>query len=103
MAADTTEKASHRLNTGSSRDNNSDLALFEALKPYLGHCLTLNHDLNNPLAVVMGQLEMIAEFHPELPDDMKHRLGELSTAAETMRRVIMEAAKEARRAMGEKG
>ena len=63
----------------------------------------LCHDLNNPLAVVMGQLEMIAEFHPELPDDMKHRLGELSTAAETMRRVIMEAAKEARRAMGEKG
>jgi len=32
----------------------NELALFERIKPYLGRCLTLNHNLNNPLAGIIG-------------------------------------------------
>ena len=89
MAADTTEKASHRLNTGSSRDNNSDLALFEALKPYLGHCLTLNHDLNNPLAGILGYAEFL-KVDGDLSEEQMNNVDQIITCAERIK-VLVEA------------
>jgi signal transduction histidine kinase len=60
----------------------------------------LCHDLNNPLAVIMGQMEIIEERFKDLPDDVKRRHAEMLKAAQTMREVIREAGAEARRAMG---
>ncbi len=56
----------------------------------------LCHDLNNPLAVAMGQLEIIAERYSDLPDDLKRRLKEVERAAESIKKLIREAGAEAR-------
>jgi signal transduction histidine kinase len=61
----------------------------------------LCHDLNNPLAVIMGQLEIITERHPDLAADLAERLAEIGKSGEVMRRLILDAGQEARRAMGE--
>jgi signal transduction histidine kinase len=60
----------------------------------------LCHDLNNPLAVIMGQLEIISERYKDLGDDLAHRHAEIGKAGEAMREMIREAGGEARRAMG---
>ena len=60
----------------------------------------LCHDLNNPLAVIMGQLEIMNERFGDLPEDVKRRQAEILKAAQSMRELIKEASSEARRAMG---
>jgi len=59
----------------------------------------LCHDLNNPLAVIMGQLEIISERHKDLGDDLKHRHDEIGKAGDAMRELIRDAGIEARKAM----
>jgi signal transduction histidine kinase len=63
----------------------------------------LCHDLNNPLAVIVGQLDIIREKFPDLPTDAFKRLDEVSAGAERMRVLIRDAGAEARRAMDEEG
>ena len=63
----------------------------------------LCHDLNNPLAVVAGQVEIIAGRYGDLPEDLKSRLAEIRKAVEAMRRLIREAGVAAREAMGAGG
>jgi CheY-like chemotaxis protein len=58
----------------------------------------LCHDLNNPLAVVMGQAEMIADRHADLPADVARRLTEIRKAAEEMKALIRQAGVEAKEA-----
>lgn len=60
----------------------------------------LCHDLNNPLAVVMGQLDIIRERHKDLDEDLTHRMDEMKKASVAMRELIREAGFSARRAMG---
>jgi DNA-binding NtrC family response regulator len=60
----------------------------------------LCHDLNNPLAVIMGQLELISDRHLNLDQDLVRRHGEINTAAEAMQQIIREASKEARKVTG---
>jgi signal transduction histidine kinase len=65
-----------------------DLDLFEALKPYLGHCLTLNHDLNNPLAGIMGYIEFLMEESNELSAEHQEFVDQINRCAERMRQVL---------------
>jgi CheY-like chemotaxis protein len=62
----------------------------------------LCHDLNNPLAVILGQLEVIAQRHPDLPAEAIRRLLEIKDSAESMQRKIADAGAGAR-ALGEGG
>ena len=71
-----------------SEQQRKDLALFERLKPYLGHCLTLNHDLNNPLAGIIGYAEFLQEEADQLSDEHKEFVGQITMCAERMRRVL---------------
>lgn len=61
----------------------------------------LCHALNNHLAVMMGQLELIAGRHPDLPPDLLRRLGEIRGSAEGMRGLIRQAAPRAPRKVRE--
>ena len=65
-----------------------DLNLFEALKPYLGQCLTLNHDLNNPLTGIMGFTEFLLEESDQLSEEYKEIIGQINRCAERMHQVL---------------
>lgn len=69
-------------------DPTQDLALFEALKPYIGHCLSLNHDINNPLAGIVGYCEFLQLESDNLNDDQKHQLDMIAKCAERIRKLV---------------
>ncbi len=71
-----------------TEEQKKELDLFERLKPYLGHCLTLNHDLNNPLAGIIGYAEFLHEEADQLSDEHKEFVDQIMTCAERMRRVL---------------
>jgi signal transduction histidine kinase len=87
MALDATKKAPDLDSADISEELRTDIALFRALKPYLGHCLTLNHDLNNPLAGILGYAEFLLS-DDNLTTDQKHSLGQIVTCAERMKIMI---------------
>ena len=71
-----------------TKEQKEKLDLVEQLKPYLGHCLTLNHDLNNPLAGIIGYTEFLQEESDQLSDEHKEFVDQIMTCAERMRRVL---------------
>lgn len=81
----TVRNAEGRLLTERER---KDLELFEALKPYLGQCLTLNHDLNNPLAGIMGYVEFLVEESDQLSDEHREFVAQINQCAERIRKVL---------------
>jgi len=87
MAQDSTKPTCIDQATNLERGFQDDLALFRALKPYIGHCLTLNHDLNNPLAGIMGYAEFL-QNDKNLTEDQKHSLSQITACAERMKNLI---------------
>ena len=49
-------------------DPTGDYELWLRLKPYIGHCLTMNHDVNNSLTAVLGFAELMLEDDPPLTE-----------------------------------
>ncbi|MFQ5453736.1 MAG: histidine kinase dimerization/phospho-acceptor domain-containing protein, partial [Candidatus Zixiibacteriota bacterium] len=39
----------------------NELEVYQAIKPYIAHCLTMNHEINNPLAGIIGYSEFLLE------------------------------------------
>ena len=66
----------------------TDLDLFEVLKPYLGQCLSLNHDLNNPLAGIVGYLEFLLEEADQLSDEHREFVEQINLCTERMCQVL---------------
>jgi len=69
-------------------DLTTDLALFQALKPYIGHCLTMNHDINNPLAGIIGYCEFLQMEPENLSKDQIHQLEMIAKCAERIRKLV---------------
>jgi signal transduction histidine kinase len=65
-----------------------DLALFQVLKPYIGHCLTLNHDINNPLAGILGYAEFMLSEPETLNQDQQHQLAKILQCAERIKKLV---------------
>lgn len=59
-----------------------DLDIHEDLKPFVLKCLTLNHELNNPLAGIIGYCEFLIEEAGNLTDDQIQYLQRIETCAE---------------------
>lgn len=57
-----------------------ELRCYLALKPYLAHCIAMNHDLNNPLAGIIGYCELIME-EPDTPEELRIQLGQILSCA----------------------
>jgi signal transduction histidine kinase len=87
MALETTQKAPDLESANISEDLKKEIALFRALRPFLGQCLTLNHDLNNPLAGILGYAEFL-QADKNLTDDQRKSLDQIVTCAERMRKLI---------------
>lgn len=65
-----------------------ELEIYRAIKPYIGHCLTLNHDLNNPLAGIIGYCEFLIEEADNLSEEQKGYLNQISKCAVRMQKLI---------------
>ncbi len=100
MALDTTAQTHDLDSADISEGLRDEIALFRALKPFLGHCLTLNHDLNNPLAGILGYAEFL-QSDSNLTKDQRHSLDQIITCAERMR-VLIEALCEEKIGLSEK-
>ncbi len=87
MALETTRKASDLDSPEISDELREEIALFRTLKPYLGHCLTLNHDLNNPLAGILGYAEFL-QADDNLTADQRNSLNQIVKCAERMKGLI---------------
>ncbi|KAA3631984.1 MAG: hypothetical protein DWP97_11970 [Calditrichaeota bacterium] len=64
-----------------------EFEIYQKLKPYIGHCLTLNHDLNNPLAGILGYSEFLLE-DDELNEEQKKFISQIMKSAERMQKLI---------------
>lgn len=63
----------------------AELAVYRVLRPYIGHCLTLNHDLNNPLAGILGYAEFIVADSEHLDEETRANIAQIVTCAERIR------------------
>lgn len=68
-------------------DLKEELALFRALKPYIGRCLTLTHDVNNPLAGIIGYSEFLLQEADQLDETQKGYLNQILRCAELIKKL----------------
>lgn len=57
-----------------------ELRCYLALKPYIAHCIAMNHDLNNPLAGIIGYSELMIE-DSATPPEIREQLKQILTCA----------------------
>ncbi len=75
--------------TALSKDLQDEFALFEALKPYIGRCLSLNHELNNVLAGILGYTDFLLEESDSLSEDQQHYVQQISKCADRIQKTLM--------------
>jgi nitrogen-specific signal transduction histidine kinase len=64
-----------------------DHELWQILKPYVGHCLTLNHEINNSLTALLGYVELLQQTDPSDSEDIKTYTDNIAKAAERVRKL----------------
>ncbi len=64
-----------------------ELQLWRALRPYIGHCLALNHDINNPLAGILGYGEFLLSDPQHMDEDQIHQLRQIMKCAERIKKL----------------
>jgi nitrogen-specific signal transduction histidine kinase len=69
-------------------DPTTDLELFQVLKPYIGHCLSMNHDINNPLAGIIGYCEFLLLEPENLTKQQIKQLEMIAKCAERIRKLV---------------
>lgn len=72
----------------------AELAVYRALRPYICHCLTLNHDLNNPLAGILGYAEFILTEREKLDTETAENIDQIVMCAERIRKRLDELCEE---------
>ncbi|MBK7140684.1 MAG: hypothetical protein IPH75_01230 [bacterium] len=80
-------KISSSTEMATSADLTDDYAVWQTLKPYIGHCLTMNHDINNPLAGVLGYCEFMLMDDDFPPSHRKH-LEQIADCAERIKKLV---------------
>ena len=67
---------------------NEELELYRKLRPLIAQCLTLNHDLNNPLAGIIGFAEFLLMDAETLTKEQQKGLQQILKCAERIRASI---------------
>lgn len=65
---------------------------FQALRPYLAKCLRLNHELNNPLAGILGYTELLLMEKDTLSEDQLDNLMRIVECTKIMQSRLMDIA-----------
>ena len=63
---------------------------ISALKPLIEKCLSLNHDLNNPLAGIIGYCEFLMDEGDNLTEDQVSYLKQIAKCADRIQKKITE-------------
>ncbi len=72
--------------TGLPVDIQREVTAFRTARPFLSRCLSLNHDINNPLAGIIGYAEVLLEEDSEpLTDEQRNGLNHILQCAEKIR------------------
>jgi len=74
--------------SGISDELRQELVLFRELKPLLSLCLTLNHDINNPLAGVLGYAEFLLTDAEKLSESQASSLKHIQECGERIQVLI---------------
>ncbi|HUV31609.1 MAG TPA: histidine kinase dimerization/phospho-acceptor domain-containing protein [Acidobacteriota bacterium] len=67
-----------------------EIALYRVLKPYIARCLTLNHDINNPLAGIIGYVEYILMDEDKISPGHQQSLQQIMKCAERIKALVDE-------------
>ncbi|RLE17654.1 MAG: hypothetical protein DRJ65_22475 [Acidobacteria bacterium] len=66
-----------------------EIKLFRALQPYIGHCLSMNHDINNPLAGIIGFSEYLLMDEETLTKEQAANIKQIMKCAERIRKLMV--------------
>jgi len=72
----------------------TDKTLIESLKPLIGRCLALNHELNNYMAGIVGYCELLLDGEEQLSDDQRQMIRAIRKCANKIGKHIKAMAKE---------
>lgn len=61
---------------------------FELLKPLIKRCLKLNHDINNPLAGILGYADFMLSSPENLTESTSQQLKQIMKAAERIKKLV---------------
>lgn len=75
-------------------DPTDDYHLWQKLKPYIGQCLTLNHEINNPLTALLGYIEIILTDSDKLTPSQIEYLEQIHQAAQKIQAVAQSLSRE---------
>ena len=67
-----------------------DRELLDQLKPFLAYCLKVNHEINNPLAGIIGYTEYMLDDDDPLTDDQRHYVKQIMQCAERIQKIVSE-------------
>jgi signal transduction histidine kinase len=73
-----------------SQSDQSDRDLLDQLKPFLAYCLKVNHEINNPLAGIIGYTEYMLDDDDPLTDDQRHYVKQIMQCAERIQKIVSE-------------
>lgn len=82
-----------------SREEQEELRIFRQIRPYIARCLTLNHEINNPLTGIVGYCEFLLAEGDRLSENQRDYLNQVMICAERIR-VIVESLCEEKMALG---
>lgn len=68
-----------------SREELKELEIFRVIRPYIARCLSLNHDINNSLAGVIGYCEFLLGESDQLSEGQREYLGQILICGERIR------------------
>jgi signal transduction histidine kinase len=64
-----------------------ELAVYRAIRPYIARCLSLNHEINNPLAGIIGYAEFLMEICDSLPPEHRRFVEQIMLSAERIQAI----------------
>ncbi len=63
-----------------SEEELKEFEIYQSLRPYIGHCLVLNHDLNNPLTGIIGYSEFLIDDET-ISDELRSSVKQILKSA----------------------
>lgn len=67
-----------------------EFATYIELKPYIARCLQLNHELNNPLAGIIGYCDFLLETNQDIPAELVVYIKQILKCAERMEKTLQD-------------